>query len=128
MGTQIEIDENSFALLDKYCNELVRPAVMGAVLGRVLEAWYAQAAKEWAKDRNLIPKLPKVPEGITQGVDINSEDARIFLTTLKKLNEKTGLEINPASLASWLVGLFIKMYDIKKKSKYKIKMGMLKKG
>ena len=125
MSYEIEIGEDEVEMLDKYCNEYVRPAHIGAMLGRIVEAWYARAAKLWSKSPELIPKLQKLNK--TQMIEINSDDGRQYIRTISALEKKLDIQINPAELTSWLVRMFEKTYRLKNMSKYKIDMGRIKK-
>ena len=121
----IEISSETFGTLDKYCNELIRPAELSAVMDRILEGWYAKAAREWARRPELIPILEKIPESDTHKVSIGNEHARIYLRTLDNFNKKMDLTIDPCSLADWLARMFIKLYGIVEKNKYRIRMGRI---
>ena len=123
MSINIELEEESFVILDKYCNESIRPAQIGAVLSRIIEAWYARAAMEWAKNPKYIPNLSIIPENKTNSVPISDHQSQMFQKTIRALNDKLNIEIDPCSLASWLTRMFIKAYDLKTKSELKRKFG-----
>ena len=128
MGTYIELDEDSSALLEKYCNEAIRPAKPGPVLSRIIRPWYARAAKEWVKNKGLIPDLEPIGEKRTHAVSINSDHANMFRGVLNTVNERTGSNIGEVELVSWLTRMFIKMHRIRERAEgYKLRMGNIKK-
>ena len=124
MGTYIELDEESSSLLDKFCNERIRPTLPGPFLSRIIRPWYARAAKEWIKDKSLIPELESIEGKHTHAIAINKDHATMFRDVLKIVNERCGTNIGEVELISWLTRIFIKMYRIKEKTEgYTMKYG-----
>ena len=124
MGTYIELDDESSALLDKFCNESIRPTQIGPMVSRIIRPWYARAAKEWIKNKDYIPDLPPIGEGKTHAVEINKDHASMFREVLKIVNMRCDSNVGEVELISWLTKMFIKAYRIKEKTEgYKIKHG-----
>lgn len=123
----IGISDGTKDKLVKYCNERIRPVQLHMVMGRILRRWCMKIAKVWIQDKETIPSMKKIPEKALTQVAISDTDYRMFKRTLSGLNGKMNTEIDPASLASFLAEMFIKAYDIERKSKgYKFSMGRVR--
>lgn len=126
MGTYIELDEESSALLDKYCNEQIRPAKPGPLLSRIVRPWYSIMAKSWLKNPSLIPKLEPIRDDKTHAIGMNKDHAKMFRDVLQLVNKRLEMEIGEVELASWLTKGFIKTYRIAEKEKgYRMKFGKI---
>lgn len=128
--TEIHIDEESLDLLDKYCK--IRPSTPGNIVDRVVREWYSIAARQWVLKRPMLNDFllnhHKVPEGKTTAVNINHDHAREYLTTITRLNQKCNVDINPVALTSWLVKMFIRMFNMKYMTEhYQERMGQIRK-
>ena len=116
--------EEALELLDKYCNENIRPANLPAIVSRIIEQWTQMAAKEWRNRPNLIPKLTPTPQKKTMKVKVNDVHAKAYIRTINQLNEEHNMKLDTATLTTWLVEMFAKTFDIKRKTKdYKIQFG-----
>ena len=122
---EIGIHEETRNLLDTYCK--LRPSTPENIFDRVLRGWYSTAARMWAKNPNLIPKLEKVDENKITKLNIDHTHAKAYLKTLDQLNKKLNINLCPVALATWLTNIFIKTYNLKEMSKYKESFGKMKK-
>ena len=126
MSTPVEIKISTFDKLDKYCNAMIRPANLGAVLSRIIEPWYVRMAKIWYENPVTIPRFEKIPETDIQRVDITDLHGKTFKRTLERLNYKLRTPIGEPELITWLADTFIKAFEIEQKNRYKLRFGRLK--
>ena len=124
---EIEISQTAHTILDKYCNNKVRPARMPLVIERILEPFYCIVVKQWNIHPNMIQKLAPTPEKEKMKVNIHSGKALEFLTAIDKINIKFEKDIDPCAVASWLIEMFAKATKMEELSKYKPDMGGFKK-
>ena len=114
----IKIYEGYLSILHKYC--MKTPATPEIIIERVLREWYSRKLKLKTKEElttadmwelfgNLKPNIPKIPEKYLTGVDIDKKIEKNFIKIAEKLN------LNPDDLATWLVYIFLKAFDIEKK-------------
>ena len=119
MSGYIRIRNKEFDLLDKYCNIKVRPAQLPLVMSRIVRPWVTRGAAAWARDPKLIPKFEKIPEKELTTVEISEDHARWFKNTCSRMETKFDIRINPDEVATFLVGIFCKAYDLVERNKYK---------
>jgi hypothetical protein len=124
---EIEISQEAHTILDKYCNTQVRTAQLELVLETIIRPWYAITAKKWNEFPNMIQRLDEISEAQRMKVNISRSHAVIYLDAINKLNKKYDKNIDPCALASWLVKMYARAFNLKELTKYKPDMGGLKK-
>jgi len=123
---EIEINEDSVELLDKYTK--IRPSTIELILERIIREWTDSEAKKWVQNPILFRTLAKLPKEKTMKININHDIAKSYIRTLKKIEDKLEIQIDPSKLASFLAKAFIHKYNIKyMESSYKEKFGQIRK-
>lgn len=116
MSVEIKVDSEAVNSLYKYC--MKSPAEIPPVLTRILRKWCKKTAGKWYRNPSLIPKMPNIPESRMTGVGINVMWGKEFRETIKKMNQKEGIDIIPEKLASMLLVEYIKTYKVEEKGKW----------
>lgn len=114
--TEISVGEAEVALLDKYCNPKLRPGVVEAIADRILHEWALRAAFEWAHNKSLIPELPMSRDAKVMSVKITYKTASDYFHALKLVEIRQNVKLDPVALATWLFKMFIKTWNLKKKT------------
>lgn len=107
----LELEETTRDKLEKYATP--RTTSVPMIVDAVAQTFNQRAARAWQANPLLIPVLKKTPEAKTVAVRVRAQVEKNFLYWCNHFS------LDPVSLLTWLVNVYIKKFNLERLAAYK---------